>query len=65
MAMAPIVIALLLATGWVLVSSLGGSTQPWGLWLLTLASMVIVWRTRTHLLWLLGAGAILGALDWV
>jgi chromate transporter len=26
----------------------------------TAASAVIVWRTRIHLLWLLGAGALLG-----
>jgi chromate transporter len=26
---------------------------------------VLVWRTRLHLLWLLGAGALLGALGWV
>jgi chromate transporter len=24
-----------------------------------------VWRTRLHLLWLLGAGALLGAMGWV
>jgi len=27
--------------------------------------MLLVWRTRLHLLWLLGAGAVLGALGWV
>ena len=26
---------------------------------------VIVWRTRVHLLWLLGAGALLGVLGFV
>lgn len=65
MAMAPIVIALLLATTWVLVSSLGGPARAWGLWLLTVVSALMVWRTRIHLLWLLGAGAVLGALGWV
>jgi chromate transporter len=65
MAMAPLVIALLLATAWVLSTSMGGSAAPWGLWLLTAASAIIVWRTRVHLLWLLGAGALLGALGWV
>ena len=39
--------------------------QAWVSWLLTGASMVIVWRTRIHLLWLLGAGALMGALGWV
>jgi chromate transporter len=65
MAMAPIVIALLLATTWVLARSMGEPARAWGLWLLTVASAVIVWRTRVHLLWLLGAGALLGALGWV
>lgn len=65
LAMAPIVIALLLATTWVLASSMGGPSSSWGLWMLTLASLLVVWRTRTHLLWLLGAGALVGALGWV
>ncbi|MDD2691083.1 MAG: chromate transporter, partial [Simplicispira sp.] len=37
----------------------------WALWLLTLVVALLVWRTRLHLLWLLGAGALLGALGWV
>jgi chromate transporter len=28
-------------------------------------STVIVWRTRIHLLWLLGAGAIIGWMGWL
>lgn len=60
--MAPIVIALLIATGWILATGHDSVAQAWPLWLLTLVSAVIVWRTRLHLLWLLGAGAILG---WV
>ena len=35
------------------------------LWLLTAATTLVVWRTRLHLLWLIGAGALLGALGWV
>lgn len=59
--MAPIVIALLVATGWVLTAAHPDPRRHWPLWLLTVASALIVWRTRTHLLWLLGAGALLGA----
>ena len=58
--MAPIVVSLLVATGWVLVS---GARPQWSdapLWAVALAATVIVWRTRIHLLWLLGAGAVLG-----
>jgi chromate transporter len=61
--MSPIVVALLVATGWILASTnsvQGDTLQNWPVWLLTAATAVIVWRTRIHLLWLLGAGALLG-----
>jgi chromate transporter len=58
--MAPIVVALLLATGWILASANGSSLKDWPVWLVTAVTALIVWRTRTHLLWLLGAGALLG-----
>jgi len=58
--MAPIVIALLIATGWLLASAHGDARQDWPVWLLTVVSALLVWRTRVHLLWLLGAGALLG-----
>jgi chromate transporter len=35
------------------------------LWLLALASCLVIWRTKLHLLWVLGAGALLGALGLV
>jgi chromate transporter len=63
--MAPIVIALLVATGWILATGGDYSLQRWPLWLVAIATTVIVWRTRVHLLWLLGAGALLGALGLV
>lgn len=58
--MAPVVIALLIATGWILASAHGDPAQDWPLWLLTVVTAGVVWRTRLHLLWLLGAGAVLG-----
>jgi chromate transporter len=63
--MAPIVVALLMATGWILATSHGSSVHNWPLWLLTAVSTLLVWRTRLHLLWLLGAGGLLGWLGWV
>lgn len=63
--MAPIVIALLAATGWILAAGHGSSPDHWPLWLLTLVVTVLVWKTRVHILWLLGGGAVLGAMDWV
>lgn len=63
--MAPIVIGLVMATAWVLGRAQGQITTDWALWLLTVVVALLVWRTRLHLLWLLGAGALLGALGWV
>jgi chromate transporter len=62
---APIVVALLVATGWVMASATGRTLDHWPLWLLAALSTLVVWRTKLHLLWLLGAGAVLGALGWV
>lgn len=63
--LAPVVVALLIATGWILTASQATSLSHWPLWLLALVALLLVWRTRIHLLWLLGAGAILGALGLV
>ena len=63
--MAPIVVALLIATSWILASANGSTVKDWPLWLLTAAATVIVWRTKIHMLWLLGAGALLGWYGWV
>ncbi len=63
--MAPIVIALLIATGWLLSAAHDQPARDWRLWLLTAMATLVVWRTRVHLLWLLGAGGVLGALGWV
>ena len=63
--LAPVVVALLVATGWIMSVGLAPTVAHWPLWLLTLASALLVWRTRLHLLWLLGAGGILGALGLV
>lgn len=60
MGMAPIVIALLIATGWILARAHGDPARDWPLWLVTALSALIVWRTRLHLLWLLGIGGVLG-----
>jgi chromate transporter len=63
--MAPIVIALLIATGWLLTGSHDHPERDWPLWALTAATTLIVWKTKTHLLLLLGLGALLGALGWI
>ena len=58
--MAPIVVALLIATGWILAAANGSTLKDWPLWLATLITALVVWRTKMHMLWLLGAGALLG-----
>jgi chromate transporter len=63
--MAPIVIALLLATGWILATGHDSSLNNWPVWLLTGASALLVWRTRLHLLWLLAAGGLSGWFGWL
>jgi chromate transporter len=63
--MAPVVIALLVATGWILATANGYAVKNWPTWAVTLVTTLVVWRTRLHLLWLLGAGALIGALGWV
>jgi len=63
--MAPVVIAMLLSTAWILASAGGRGTAEWPLWVLSAVSCLVIWRTRVHLLWVLGAGALLGVLGVV
>jgi chromate transporter len=63
--MAPIVVALLVCTGWLLTAAHSQPAKDWALWVLTAVTALVVWRTRIHLLWLLAAGAILGALGLI
>ncbi|WPB58206.1 chromate transporter [Xylophilus sp. GOD-11R] len=63
--MTPLVIGLLLSTGWILVRNGASEQNPWGAWAVALVSALLVWRTRIHLLWLLGAGAVAGAFGLV
>jgi chromate transporter len=63
--MAPIVMALLIATGWLLTGKHENPSQDWPLWAVTAFTTCVVWRTKTHLLILLAAGALLGGLGWL
>jgi chromate transporter len=56
--MAPLVIAMLVSTGIIL----GSVATDWPLYAVSVAAALVIWRTRIHLLWLLAAGALLGAL---
>lgn len=59
--MAPLVIALMFATGWILTAQ----TPGWRHVLLTIAAALLAWRTRIHLLWMIGAGAVIGGMGWL
>ena len=63
--MAPVVIGLLLSTAWILGGANGGGLADWRLWVLSVVAGLLIWRTRIHLLWLLAAGAVLGACGFV
>jgi len=63
--MAPIVVALLVATGWILATGSNYKASDWPVWAIAIATTAIVYRTRIHLLWLLGAGAVIGWCGWL
>lgn len=59
--MGPVVVGLMFATGWIMASAHGSALQMPALWTLTAITVVLMLRTRLHILWLLAAGALLGA----
>jgi chromate transporter len=59
--MAPLVIALMLATAWILSVEAPG----WRHAALTVCAALAVWRTRVHLLVLVAIGALVGAMGWL
>jgi chromate transporter len=63
--LAPVVVALILATAVVLMSHHAAGWASVPVWLLAITTALVMWRTRLHLLWLLALGALLGALGWV
>lgn len=58
--MAPVVVGMLVATGIILATTSAATLDHWPLWVLSLTAGIVIWRTSVHLLWLLGAGAVLG-----
>jgi chromate transporter len=60
--MAPMTLGLLLSTGWLLAAPV--VQRPVAVVLLA-ATVLAMWRTRLNPLWLLGAGAIAGAIGWI
>jgi chromate transporter len=63
--LAPIVVGLLLSAGYVLSMHNDKLSTDWPLWIVTLVSTMLVWKTKMHLLLLIGSGALLGGLGWL
>lgn len=59
--MAPLVVGLLMATGWILANAIDG----WHHYVLVALTALLVWKTRLHLLVMIGAGAVVGALGLI
>jgi chromate transporter len=63
--MAPIVIGLLVATGWLLTAANNNMAKDWKLWLLTAVAFGLMLKTRIHILWLIAGGGAAGALGLI
>ena len=64
--MVPITLGLLLSTGWVLaLPYVGDASHRWGAVALIALSVAVMMRTRMSPMWLVGLGAVVGALGWV
>lgn len=60
-----LVVGLLAATAWLLLRPGVGTDAPWMFWVVGLVVVGILWKTRVHLLWVMAAGAGLGAMSWI
>lgn len=63
--MAPLVLALLVSTAWLLIAPSVDSQTDWRFWLLALLAGLLLWKTKLHLLVVLAAGALAGAMGWI
>jgi chromate transporter len=61
--MSPIVIGLLISTGWLLTAAHNNMASDWKLWLLTAVAIGLMLKTRIHILWLIAGGGVIGAID--
>ncbi|MEO8278521.1 MAG: chromate transporter [Ideonella sp.] len=63
--MAPLVVALLVSTAWLLITPNVKAEASWWYWLAGALALAVLWKTKLHLLWVLLAGAVAGALGWI
>ena len=60
----PVVLGLMLSTAYLMSAHMTWQVG-WRAWLLSVVVALVIWRTKIHLLLLLGAGAAMGALGWI
>lgn len=65
MGLGPVVIAAIIATGWIMASAYDEPVRDWKLWAVIGLTFLLALHTRVHLLWLLGGGALLGGAGWI
>jgi chromate transporter len=58
--LAPMVIGAILATSWIISAASDDFVNDWPLWLCTSVTVLLIWKTKIHILWLLAIGALLG-----
>jgi len=63
--LAPIVISAILATSWIISSANNHFETDWPLWLCTAITVILIWKTKIHILLLLLIGAVLGGLGYL
>ncbi|KAF1020055.1 MAG: Chromate transport protein [Paracidovorax wautersii] len=61
--LAPLTVGLITATGWVLMVP-PAQWHGWRSLVITAVALLLMWRTRIHLLWLVAGGAVAGALGF-
>ena len=63
--LAPIVVGAILATSWIITAANNHLETDWRLWLCTAITVLLIWKTKDHILVLLFLGAVLGGLGLV
>lgn len=63
--LAPIVVSAILATSWIISAANNNPSKDWPVWLCTLITVVLIWKTKIHILILLFIGALLGGLGYL
>jgi len=59
--MSPVVVSLLICSGWTLATAGTSLLHDWPLWLVSIITTALVLWSRLHMFWLLAAGGLLGA----